>query len=203
MGSIYRKRGVIYISWRDLSGKNCYQRIGDDKALAKSTLKQIEGGLQKKKLSRRHGVTTEPLPPVPAFGEAADAFIDRRKALDLDGKPMRRSWKDDDARLRKYLRPRFGKKHLDELHEGDMRQLIDALRAILKPQSIRNCLAIVSRIYNEQPKALHLDNPVAGLDRADRDSIGPAWDPKATPWLKPEQVRAVYLAMPEMASEAP
>src|SRR2546428_3283825 len=70
-------------------------------------------------------------------------------------------------------------------------------------QSIRNCLAIVSRIYNEQPRALHLDNPVAGLDRADRDSIGPAWDPKATPWLKPEQVRAVYLGMPALAREAP
>src|SRR5476651_620979 len=41
------------------------------------------------------------------------------------------------------------------------------------------------------------------LDRADRDSIGPAWDPKATPWLKAEQVRAVYLAMPEMERAAP
>src|SRR5258705_9220101 len=139
MGCIYRKRGVIYISWRDLSGKNCYQRIGEDRALAKAALKQIEGGLQKKKIGRRHGVTTEALPPVPTFNEAADAFIARRKAPDADGKPMRRSWKDDQARLDKYLRPRFGKKRLDELHEGDMRGLIDALRLILKPQSIRNC----------------------------------------------------------------
>jgi integrase len=84
-----------------------------------------------------------------------------------------------------------------------MRQLIDALRLKLKPQTIRNCLAIVSRVYNEQPRALKLDNPVAGLDRADRDSIGPAWDPKATPWLKPDQVRAVYLAMPQIARESP
>src|SRR5882724_10267051 len=70
-------------------------------------------------------------------------------------------------------------------------------------QSIRNCLAIVSRIYNEQPKALHLDNPVAGLDRADREAIGPAWDPHLTPWLKPDEVRAVYLAMPEFTADTP
>jgi len=121
----------------------------------------------------------------------------------VDGKPMRRSWKDDKARLDKYLRPRLGRMHLDEIHETDMRQLIDGLRLKLKPQSIRNCFAIVSRIYNEQPRALRLDNPVAGLDRADRDSIGPAWDPKATPWLKAEQVRKVYLELPELTPTTP
>lgn len=206
MGCVYNRgtkaKPNFWINWRD-HGQNRYQRIGEDKALARSTLKQIEGSLQKKKLSRRYDIETEAPPPVPTFGEAADAFISRRSALDADGKPMRRSWKDDRARLDNYLRPRFSQKHLDELHEGDMRQLIDALRLELKPQSIRNCLAIVSRIYNEQPKALHLDNPVAGLDRADRDSIGPAWDPKATPFLKPDQVRAVYLGMPELDLAAP
>jgi len=154
-------------------------------------------------VAKKFDIQTEPPPPVPTFNEAADAFIARRKAPDADGKPMRRSWRYDKARLEKYLRPPFGKKHLDELHEGDMRQLIDELRKVLKPQSIRNCLAIVSRIYNEQPKSLHLDNPVAGLDRADRDSIGPAWDPRLTPWLRADQVRAAYLAMPEMSREAP
>jgi integrase len=206
MGCVYN-RGTrtlpnFWINWRE-HGKNRYQRIGQDKALAKATLQQIEAGVQKKKLSRRYGIETEAAPAVPTFDAAADAFIERRKAPDADGKPMRRSWKDDRARLDKYLRPRFGRKHLDELHQGDMRELIDSLRSTLKPQSIRNCLAIVSRIYNEQPRALRLDNPVAGLDRADRDSIGPAWDPKATPWLKAEQVRAVYLAMPEMERAAP
>src|SRR5437899_1324057 len=72
-----------------------------------------------------------------------------------------------------------------------------------RSQRIRNCLAIISRIYNTQPKALELQNPVAGLDRADRDSIGPGWDPRLTPYLKAEQVRAVYLALPEMARESP
>src|SRR5471030_3232331 len=127
MGCVYN-RGTrtlpnFWINWRE-HGKNRYQRIGPDKALAKATMQQIEAGVQKKKLSRRYGIETEAAPAVPTFDAAADAFIERRKAPDADGKPMRRSWKDDLARLDNYLRPRFGRKHLDELHEGDMRQLI-------------------------------------------------------------------------------
>src|ERR1700687_4073486 len=174
MGCVYNRgsKGLpnYWIKWSD-RGRNCFQRIGADKQLAKSTLAQIEGGLQKKKLSRKYAITTEVAPSVPTFDAAADAFIERRKAPDADGKPMRRAWKSDRARLDKYLRPHFGRKHLDELHEGDMRQLIDGLRKTLKPQSIRKCLAIVSRIYNEQPRALRLDKPVEWLDRGDRDSI--------------------------------
>jgi integrase len=203
MASIYnrgtRAKPNWWVGWIDRSGQHRAQRVGPDRALAVQVGTKIEAD----KVAKRFDVPTEAPPPVPLFNDAADAFIDRRKAPDADGKPMRRSWKDDRARLDKYLRPRFGRKHLDEIHEGDLRQLIDGLRPTLKPQSIRNCLAIVSRIYNEQPRALRLDNPVAGLDRADRDSIGPAWDPKATPWLKAEQVRAVYLAMPEMDPAAP
>jgi integrase len=203
MASVYnrgtRAKPNWWVGWIDRSGQHRSEKIGPDRAIALQVKAKIENDLVAKKFD----VQTKPPPPVPTFAAAADAFIERRKAPDADGKPMRRSWKDDRARLDKYLRPRFGKMHLDEIHEGDLRGLIDTLRLTLKPQSIRNCLAIVSRIYNEQPRALRLDNPVAGLDRADRDSIGPAWDPKATPWLKAEQVRAVYLAMPELAREAP
>src|SRR4051812_43850384 len=206
MGCLYnrgsRAKPNWYINWRE-HGANRYQKIGPDRSLAAATLKQIEAEVQRKRPRRRQGGETDPPPPVPTFNSAADAFIARRSAPDVDGKPMRRAWKSDKARLDKYLRRRLGRLHLDEIHEGKIRQLIDELRAKLKPQSIRNCLAIVSRIFNEQPKALRLDNPVAGLDRADRDSIGPAWDPKATPWLRAEQVRALYLALPEMAADAP
>jgi integrase len=203
MGCVYNRgtkaKPNFWIRWRDRYGRLQYAGVGTDRQLAKAALRKKEHDVD----AQRFDIPTGPPAPVPTFDAAADAFISRRKAPDAEGKPMRRSWKDDRARLDKYLRPRFGKKHLDELHEGDMRQLIDQLRGELKPQSIRNCLAIVSRIYNEQPRALRLDNPVAGLDRADRDAIGPGWDPKATPWLRDDQVRAIYLAMPEMSREVP
>lgn len=169
-----------WIKWRE-HGEPRYLHVGADRALAKSTLAQIEADVQKRLLRRQHGVEAEAPPPVPTFDAAADAFIARRSALDVDGKPMRRSWKDDRARLDGHLRPRLGRFHLDEINEGKVRRVIDELRRQLKPQSIRNCLAIVSRIYNEQPKAMRLDNPVAGLDRADRDSIVPAWARRQRP----------------------
>ena len=93
--------------------------------------------------------------------------------------------------------------HLDEITDDRVRKLIGELSSKLKPHSIRNCLNIVSRIFNDQPRALRLTNPVAALDRYDRKSIGAGWDPKKTPWLRTEQVRAVYLALPELAPKAP
>jgi len=206
MGCVYNRgtkaRPNYWINWREHGG-NRYLAVGPDRALAKSTLAQIEGDVQKRRLRREHSVETEAPPPVPTFSDAADAFIARRKAPDVDGKPMRRAWKADRGRLDNHLRPRLGRFHLDEIDTGKIRKLIDELRAALKPQTIRNCLAIVSRIYNEQAKTMRLNNPVAGLDRADRDSTGPAWDPRLTPWLRTEQLQAVYLAMPELAPEAP
>ena len=63
---------------------------------------------------------------------------------------------------------------MDEITDADVRTLIDALRKVLKPQSIRNTLAILSRIYGEQPRAMGLTNPVSlrmarilGLPRPD------------------------------------
>jgi len=85
-----------------------------------------------------------------------------------------------------------------------VRELIGHLRLTLQPQTIRNCFAIVSRLYNEQPKAMQLTNPISQLNRADRDSIGPGWDPKKTPFLRSDtEVRAVYMAMPELAPATP
>src|SRR6266705_81301 len=106
MGCVYNRgtkaKPNFWINWRQ-NGANRYQRIGDDKALAVATLKQIEGDIQKKKLSRRYGIETVPPPPVPTFAEAANAFIERRKAPDADGRPMRRSWREDKGRIDKHL----------------------------------------------------------------------------------------------------
>ena len=47
----------------------------------------------------------------------------------------------------------MGQLHLDEIDECKIRQVIDELRKVLKPQTVRNCLNTVSRIFNTQPKA--------------------------------------------------
>jgi len=115
---------------------------------------------------------------------------------------MRRSWKDDRARLNGYLLPQLGALHLDEIQDVHIREPVDALRPRLASQSIRNCLAIVSRLFNEQPKAMRLTNPVAQLDRADREAIGPGWDPRKTPYPRTDNdVRQAYLGLPPLAPE--
>jgi integrase len=207
MGCVYN-RGTralpnYWINWRE-HGKNRYQRIGEDKALAKSTLQQIEAGIQKKKLSRRYGIETEAPPDVPLFGKAADKWIELRSAIGPDGQPSIRSWRDDQTRVNLHLRPRFGQRPLDEITVDDVKALIEALRPTHKAQTIRNVLHTLSRLYEDQAKALRLTNPVRQLERSDRRRIGEGWDPKATPWLQSdEQVRRVYLGFPEINPTAP
>ena len=185
-----------WISWTNRAGRREQLGVGPDRDLAKAVLKKKEHDV----IIAKNGLPPE-LPPIPTLEEAAKLFLERRSAVDADGNAMRRSWKDDRGRLNHHILPRLGKLSLDEITDSHMRKLIDALRAKIKPQTIRNCLNILSRIYNEQPRAMRLENPVGLLDRADRKAIGPAWDPKLSPWLKTEQVRAVYLSFPELAWE--
>jgi integrase len=207
MGCVYNRgtkaNANYWINWRE-HGRNRYQRIGEDKALAKATLKQIEADVQRRKLSRRYGVETEAPPDVPLFNDAADAWLTMRATLGADGQPTVRSWRDDQTRVNLHLRPRYARRRLDELTVDDVRTLIEALRPALRPQTIRNVLHTLSRLYEDQPKALRLVNPVRQLERADRRRIGEGWDPRKTPWLqRDDEVRRVYLGFPEMARTAP
>ncbi len=204
MGCVYnrgtRAKPNFWIKWVGRDGRPKYEKIGPDRALALAVVKKKEATA----VARRHGIETDQFPEMPTFAAAAQKWIERRSTLGKDGLPMRRSWKDDEARLNGYLLSRLGAFYLDEIQDLHIRKLIDALRPKLAPQSIRNCLAIVSRIFNEQPKAMRLTNPVAQLDRADREAIGPGWDPRKTPYLRSDQdVRQAYLAFSPLAPNAP
>src|SRR6266852_1192720 len=142
MGCVYnrgtRAKPNFWIKWTGRDGQPKYQKIGFDRALAVAVLKKKESD----GVAKRHGLETERPPEMQTFAVAAQKWIERRSALGKDGLPMRRSWKDDRARLDGYLLPRLGALYLDEIQDLHMRELIDALRPMLAPQSIRNCLAI-------------------------------------------------------------
>src|SRR5437660_1640742 len=102
MGCVYnrgtRANPNWWINWREHAA-NRYQRIGEDKALAKSVLKQIEAGIQARRLGRRYGVKTTPPPPIPTFDAAADAslLVARRQMWTANrcgarGRMTRRGW---------------------------------------------------------------------------------------------------------------
>lgn len=189
-----------WIKWARLGLPPSYAGIGPDYDLAKQVLLQKE----REELARQHGVEIRERPAVPLFNAAADVWTTARSQLDVGGQPLIRSWRDDQSRLKLHLRPRFGRKLLNEITVDDVRAMIPALRKDCEPQTVRNILHTLSGIYESQPRAMQLENPVRALTRQDRKAIGKSWDPRKTPFLKTKgEVRRLYLAFPEMAADKP
>src|SRR3989442_12263531 len=107
MASIYnrgtRAKPNWWVGWIDRNGQHRGEKIGADRWLAL----QVKAKKGHDLVGKKFDIQTEAPPSVPLFGAAADAFIDRRKAADADGKPMRRGGKEAKARLDKYVRPRL------------------------------------------------------------------------------------------------
>jgi integrase len=189
-----------WVGWIDRSGQHRAQKVGPDRALAV----QVGAKIEADKVGSQFDVPTVAPPPVPLFDKAADVWIDMRSAIGADGQPTVRSWRDDRTRVNLHLRPRFVRRRLDEITVDDMKSLIEAMRPTHRAQTIRNTLHTLSRLYEDQPKALRLTNPVGQLERGDRKRIGEGWDPRATPWLQSDDhVRRVYLGFPAMSRTAP
>lgn len=189
-----------WIKWHREGRSPGYAKIGPDYALAKQVLAEKE----RQEVARQHGVTEDVKRPAPVFGEAADAWIKMRCAPDVSGQPAFRSWRDDRTKLKLHLRPRFASWNLDEIGTDDVRALIADLRRKLSRQSIHNVLNTLSRIFEDQPQAMRLTNPVHGLTRHDRKALGKKYDPRTTPFLKTKaEVRRVYLAHPDLAPDVP
>jgi integrase len=204
MASVYnrgtRAKPNWWVGWIDRSGQHRAQKVGPDRSLAVQVAAQVEAD----KVAKKFDVPTEAPPPVPLFDAAADGWIEMRSAIGKDGQPTVRSWKDNRTHLKQHLRPRFGRRSLDELTVDDVRKLIEELRPKKSAQTIKNVLHTLSRLYEDQPEALRLTNPVRRLKRGDWKRIGKGHDPHATPWLQSDdQVRRVYLAFPEMSRNAP
>jgi integrase len=180
------------------------EKVGPDRGTALQVKAKIETGTAAVRAGRRFGVETEAPLPVPLFGDAADKWIELRSALGPDGQPAIRSWRDNQTHLKQHLRERFAARRLDEITVDDVKTLIEAMRPTHKAQTIWNVLHTLSRLYEDQAKALRLTNPVGQLERGDRKRIGEGWDPTATPWLRTDdQVRRVYEGFPEMCRTAP
>lgn len=211
-GCIYdRNRGKrptpnYWIKWKDADGAWHFEGgFGADKPRAEARLALIVLGVE---------TAIQPQPAArlefPTLAAYSKHWLAVRMAPGHDGKPAIRSWKDDRARLHHYILPFAGERTLDQLQSPRwVKEFIAAVRVRLAPQSIRNCLNAISRMFNDWNQdhaddGMDLKNPVARLDRATRRAIGPKWDPRKTPYLKTrDDIRRVYLALPELARDAP
>lgn len=208
MGTIYnrgtRAKPNWWIKWTAPDGTPSYRGIGADRQLADKVLKKIEADI----IAGTYNLPKAP-GDYPFFKEQSAVWLKTRSAIGKNGLPAVRSWKDDRARIKHYLDPFFGEMRLNEIHKAEVRAFIEFVRPKLAPQSIRNCLNILSRLLNDwnednDEKGLGVVNPVSRLSRATRKRIGPKWDPRKTPFLKTKaEIRATYLALPQMSRTAP
>jgi integrase len=205
MASVYnrgtRSAPNWYVKWRE-AGQQCYQRVGEDRELAVQIARTVEADA----VASVYGVARRERVEFPTFAKAAEDWVKRRKAPDAHGRPMVRSWRADDARLKYYITPFVGKKRLDQLQDpGWVKAFIEQVRPKLAPQTVRNCLNIIGRMFQDFIEdGLPLSNPVRRLDRATRRHIGPKWDPTKARFLDAkEDIRAVYLALPPMRRGCP
>src|SRR5712692_6594751 len=118
MASVYnrgsRAKPNFWVSWIDGNGRHRAEKVGPDRAVAVQVKAKIEADTAAVKAGRRFGIETEAPRPVPLFDEASDAWIKMRSTVGADGQPAFRSWRDDQTRLKKHLRPTFGRRRLDE-----------------------------------------------------------------------------------------
>ncbi len=197
-----RARPNWYVKWRDPAGHQRNRRIGEDRELALRVARKVESEL----VEGRYGVERHEPVQYPTFSAAAEKWIERRRTPDSEGRPMVRSWKADRTRLRRYIVPFVGAKTLDELQSpGWVKAFIEHVRPKIAAQTIRNCLNVIGRLFQDAIEdGLPLSNPVRLLDRATRRKVGPKWDPTKARFLDTkEDIRAVYLALPEMSPSAP
>jgi len=154
MGCVYNRgtkaKPNFWIRWKDRNGRKQYGGVGPDRQLAKAALRKKEHEVD----AQRFDIPIEAPPPAPLFSDAADEWIKTRSAIGANGQPAFRAWRDDQTRLKLHLRTRFGRRSLAELTVDDVRKLIEELRPKLKPQTIRNVLHTLSRLYEDQPKAM-------------------------------------------------
>jgi len=200
LGTVYNRGSPAkpnwWFRWIEPGGRRRYQKVGPDKALAKRLLAKVESDI----LAGRYDVATgrEAPPAPPRFDVAILAWVEARRLT-------HRAARADIGRAKNHLAPFFRGARLDEIGPKDMKRFIAQKRGALRPQTIINCLNLVSRFYNDRIEdGEDLRNPVARLDRATRRAIGPRYDPKKTPFLREKKdIRAVYLALPVLAPDQP
>ncbi len=192
MGCVYNRGSARapnwWIKWRE-AGRDRFKKIGSDRKLAERVLRKIEGDV----IAGKVGLADEsaPKPEEQRFREVAEPWAEKRVKT-------HRAGVTDRGRMRYHVVPYFGPMRLHEIGVREVKGFIEAKRGKLARQTIQNCLALLSRLYNDLiAEEYDLVNPVARLDRASRRAIGPKYDPRRTPYLeRKEDIRSVYYALP-------
>lgn len=190
-GSIYERNGNWWIQWRE-HGRRRYAKF-PTRELAAKVLAKIVADIA----AGRGGLPPDPKDQLP-LAQLAEKWLERRMAT-------HRAASDDRNRWTKHLRPAFGTYRPGEVDAAAIRAFVEAkLFERLSSTSVGHCVRLLSSLYTDLvERGAALVNPVRALPRSTRRLYRNAHDPKTTPYLqRPEDIRAVFLKLPELVGVA-
>lgn len=155
-----------------INGKRIFERFNN-----KTEAKQWKAEMRSRKVSNRHGLPVATISNL-TFGDFARVEIcdDEGRVVVADGEFMKRrklnygkaTWGPDAQRLRDYLIPKFGKRYLNDIKSGQVRQgLLDICDEHKLSTATRDRLrALMSAVYSDALNREHPlvdSNPCAGI----------------------------------------
>jgi len=185
-GSLFERGGRWWIRWREGSKRRSKSFASKDNAEA--VLSKIVSAVERGEA----GLPNEPR-DAPTLGELAETWLARREKT-------HRAAADDRSRWRCHLKPMFGHMRPRELDAAKLRAFVETkLAAGLSPTTVGHCIRLLSTWFSDLIEAGHAtSNPVASLPRSTRRLYRSKYDTASTPFLeRPEDIRAVFLALPE------
>jgi integrase len=162
MGVKIKKRGGKWYVFVNYHGRRKAKCVGSSRDVAEKVRRQLEVRLALGDL----GVFTEGESQAPTFDIYADRWMKEYARMEC-----KTSTADGyESVLRQYLRPRFGKRHLDEVKREDIKAMVnDLIAADLSRNTIRNALCVIRGMFNQAIEAGELEsNPAARLGRFTR-----------------------------------
>ncbi|SPF43623.1 putative Phage integrase [Candidatus Sulfotelmatobacter kueseliae] len=166
MGVKVRKRGAKWYVLVDYHGRRKSKCVGSREA-AERVRPQVEAKLALGDLS----VLNAPDDKKPTFDTYADGWLKNYAQIECKTSTAQ----GYEGVLEQYLRPRFGKKILDEIRRDDIKALInDLIGKDLSRNTIRNALCVIRGLFNYAiEEGLIESNPAARLGRFTRSAKTP------------------------------
>ena len=164
MGVKIRKRGGKWYVFVNYHGRRRAKCVGTSRELAEQVRRQLEAKFVLGDLS----VIESPDNKKPNFNTYADGWLKDYARIEC-----KTSTADGyEGVLNQYLRPRFGKKLLDEIRRDDVKALInDLIGNELSRNTIRNALCVIRSLFNYAiEEGLIESNPAARLGRFTRSA---------------------------------
>jgi len=144
-------RKAFFVSYRNASGTKKRHTIGNFGEFTATTARKLAGDVladvrrgsdpQSEKQERRGEIT---------FAELAERYLDHFK-------DRKRSWKDDDQRMRQHILPAIGHRKLSEIQLQQLQRIHSKVRENLSPATANRVAALIKHTFNMAVKWGYLE----------------------------------------------